>query len=164
MPHELRYGQKMSKWLNAMYPDASEALHLAVRAQHIARWRVPRSSYPMDRTGYLRWRSDLARFHTSTAADILRAVGYDDALIERVESLIRKERIKTDADAQAVEDTACLVFLESEYAEFSGKHADEKVIEILRRTWKKMSPIGRAFAMKLPLAGRAKELIVRALS
>jgi hypothetical protein len=161
---ELLYGQRMSRWLNRLYPDAPEPLKLAARAQHIRRWEVPRDRYPMDRAGYHRWRTGLYTFHADAAAAILRAVGYDEATVERVRFLIRKERLKADPDTQALEDTICLVFLENYFAGFAPKHEADKVIVILRRTWAKMSPVGREAALKLPLPPAAGELVARALA
>src|SRR3954471_24845662 len=110
---ELLYSRRMSEWLDRVEPAASDALRLAARAQHVRRWTIPRSDFPMDRIGYLTWRTALYKFHADQAADLLRAAGYDDdPTIARVASLIRKERLKTDPEAQTLEDVICLVFLE----------------------------------------------------
>ncbi len=164
VPAELLYARRMTDWLARLYPDASEPLRLAARAQHIRRWEIPRDTFPIDRAGYHRWRTTLYTFHADTAARILRDVGYDDATIARVRSLLRKERLKADPESQALEDVACLVFLESYFADFAAKHDDEKVITILRRTWAKMSERGRAAALALPLAPGARALVERALA
>lgn len=161
---EVLYSRRMTKWLGQLFPDASEALRLAARAQHIRRWTLPRSQYPMDRAGYYRWRTTLYSFHADTAATILKDVGYDEATISRVRSLLKKERLKTNAETQALEDVICVVFLESYFADFAPKHEEEKVIGILRRTWAKMSPVGREAALKLPLPPAAAGLVARALS
>jgi hypothetical protein len=161
---EVLYARRMTAWLERLYPDASEQLRLAVRAQHIRRWEIPRDTYPMDRAGYHRWRTALYTFHADTAERILREVGYDDATIARVRSLLRKERLKSDPETQALEDVACLVFLESYFAEFAAKHDDEKLITILRRTWAKMSPKARDAALALKLEPRARALIENALA
>ncbi len=157
-PAELVYARRMTDWLHRLYPDASEALQLAARAQHIRRWMIPRSQYPMTRAGYHQWRTTLYSFHADEAAKILREVGYDDAIINRVRSLLRKEKLKADPEMQALEDVACLVFLENYFAEFALKHEEQKVIDILRRTWKKMSDRGRSAAMNLPLPPRRKTI------
>ena len=161
---ELLYGRRMSRWLGQLYPDASEPLRLAARAQHVRRWEVPRDRYPMDRAGYHQWRTGLYTFHADTAAGLLRAVGYDAATVERVRFLIRKEKLKADPDTQALEDTICLVFLENYFAAFAAKHEADKVVAILRRTWAKMSPVGREAALALPLPPEAAGLVVRALA
>lgn len=163
-PAELVYGERMSQVLGDLYPEASEALQLAARAQHIRRWTVPRETYPMDRTGYLRWRSDLKRRHADMAGEIMRAVGYDAAEIARVGSLIRKERLKQDAESQALEDVACIVFLKHYIDEFVAKHDDAKLISILRKTWAKMSPVGHQAALALPFSPRVGDLVGRALA
>lgn len=146
---ELYYGQRMSHWLEVLAPEASEALRLAVRAQHIGRWTSPRSDYPMDKAGYYRWRRALAAFHAKTAGDILTAAGYDPALVARVGQLLRKENLKSDGEAQLLEDAACLVFLENFFTDFSRQHDDAKVIDILQKTWAKMSAKGHAAALGL---------------
>ena len=161
---ELLYGQRMSRWLDRLYPAAAEPLKLAARAQHVRRWEVPRNRYPMDRPGYHRWRTGLYTFHADTAAGLLRSVGYDDGTVERVRFLIRKEKLKADPDTQALEDTICLVFLENYFAAFSAKHEEDKVVAILRRTWAKMSDVGRGAALKLPLPAEAGALVARALA
>jgi hypothetical protein len=163
-PKELLYAERMTRWLARLAPEASEPLRLAVRAQHLRRWESPRSAYPMDRAGYHRWRSDLQRFHAEAAGEILREVGYDDATIGRVQSLLRKERLKLDSEAQILEDVACLVFLESYFADFAQRHDEEKLIPIIRRTWAKMSEQGRQAALSLPLSPDYLALIQRALT
>ena len=165
-PAELIYAMRMTAWLAQIDSAASEALQLAVRCQHLRRWEIPRAQYPMTRPGYYQWRTKLGAYHAEQAAEILRSVGYDDATIARVQSLIRKERLKTDGEAQTLEDVACLVFLENDYVEFARKHEEKKVIDILRKTWRKMSERGHALALELAnaLPETERVLIVRALS
>jgi hypothetical protein len=160
----LIYAQRMSEWLEKLAPDASEALKLAARSQHIRRWEIPRDRYPMNRAGYHRWRNELAAFHAKVAGEILKEVGYDQALITRVQSLLKKERLKEDAEAQQLEDVICLVFLEHYFAEFAKGHDEEKVIGILRKTWRKMSERGHEAALKLPLGVEERGLVEKALS
>jgi hypothetical protein len=163
-PRELLYAERMTAWLERLAPGASEAVRLAARAQHIRRWEIPRDRYPMDRDGYRRWRTDLGKFHALTAGGILRSVGYDEATVERVGSLLRKERLKTDPDCQLLEDVICLVFLEYELADFAKKHDEEKLIHILRRTWKKMSSRGRQAALVLPLPAGLRSIVEKAVA
>ncbi len=163
-PAELVYGERMSKTLDRLYPSASELLALAARAQHICRWTVSRSSYPEGRIGYLRWRTDLKKQHAEQTATILDTSGYDGAEIARVQSLVRKENLKTDAEAQALEDVACVVFLEYYFAGFSEKHDTDKIIAILRKTWRKMSETGRQGALALEFSPEVGALIERALA
>ena len=165
-PHhkELLYSQRMTHWLDRLAPDASEPLRLAARAQHIMRWKIPRSDYPMDRAGYHRWRTRLYDFHADATAEILQEAGYDEATIARVRSLIRKERIKSDPEMQTLEDVICLVFLENYFHEFAQDHDEQKLITILQRTWKKMSERGREAALKLNLPPEDRMVIEKALS
>jgi hypothetical protein len=160
---ELVYARRMTAWLDRFAPDASEALRLAARCQHIRRWTIPRASYPMDRRGYLRWRTDLKGFHARTAGEILAAVGYHDAVISRVGTLLRKEGMREDPDVQTLEDVICLVFLENYFADFAAGHDDAKVIDIVRKTWAKMSARGRDVALSLPLSPTAIDLVTRAV-
>jgi sirohydrochlorin ferrochelatase len=163
-PAELVYSERMSALLQRLVPDASEALRLAARAQHLRRWTIPRETYPMDRAGYHRWRGELKRRHAEWAAEILQDCGFDAPAIERVGQLIRKENLKTDAESQALEDVACLVFLQHYAADFAAKHDREKMIGIVQKTWKKMSDRGHEAALTLALDPAVRELVVEALA
>ena len=160
---ELIYGQRMSEHLQRFCPDASETLQLAARCQHICRWKIPRSDYPMDRQGYKRWRTDLAKFHGETAAGIMALEGYDQATIDRVKDLLLKRGLKKDDEVQTLEDVICLVFIEHYLADFATKHDEEKLIDIIRKTWNKMSPAGHAAALQLPLGEDMLTLVGKAL-
>ena len=163
-PKELLYARRMTAWLEKLEPDASEMVRLAARCQHIRRWTVPRSDYPMNKEGYKAWRTGLAKFHAETAADILRDVGYDDDTIERVSALLRKKRLKLDPEVQLLEDVICLVFLENYFADFAKQHEEEKVIDIVRKTWRKMSPRGHEAALALDLPVEVLPLVEKALA
>ena len=163
-PKELIYARRMTAWLHRLEPNPSVPLQLATRAQHLMRWKIPRETFPRDRAGYIRWRTMLYDFHADHAAAVLREVGYDDATVDRVRSLIRKQHLKTDPEAQTLEDVICLVFLENYFADFARDHDEEKLVRILRKTWKKMSPRGHEAAMGLDLGQRERELIARALA
>ncbi len=163
-PKELLYAQRMSEWLQKLAPDVSEALKLAARSQHICRWTKPRNDYPMDRKGYLMWRTDLKNFHAQKAGEILNDCGYDDDTVGKVQSLILKEKIKVDPESQLLEDVVCLVFLESYFDDFSHKHDEDKVINIIRKTWKKMSEKGQKQALGLDLPEAAHNIIYRAIA
>lgn len=164
VPKEWIYGQRMSARLADFQPDASVTLQLAVRAQHICRWKIPRSDYPMDRQGYKRWRSDLAQFHGETAASIMQSQGYDEEAIQRVRDLLLKRGLKRDDEVQTLEDVACLVFLEYYLEEFAAKHDEEKLIDIIRKTWNKMSIKGHEAALRLPLSDTMLQLVTKALT
>jgi hypothetical protein len=163
-PKELVYAEQMTRWLHKLEPSPSEPLQLAARAQHIRRWTIPRDTHPDGRAGYHRWRTALQQFHAQTAAEILRSVGYDEPTIARVQSLLKKEHLKSDAEMQRLEDVICLVFLENYFADFAAEHDEEKVIGIIRKTWNKMSDKGRAAALTLSLPASARRLVERALA
>jgi hypothetical protein len=158
------YGRRMSETLDRFRPDAPEALKIAARAQHIERWTIPRSAYPEGRIGYLTWRKELQHLHARRAGEIMAACGYSENDIGRVRSLLRKERLKQDPDAQTLEDVICLVFLEHEAGPFIARHDDGKVRDILAKTAKKMSADGIAAAARLALGERLRRLLGEALA
>ncbi len=163
-PKELIYAIRMTEQLNEFSPSASEALRLTVRCQHICRWEIPRDSYEMNRVGYLTWRKDLKDFHAKKAAEILTKVGYDAKTIGQVEFLLLKKQLKKNVDTQTLEDVVCLVFLEFYFLKFSMKYSEEKLIDIVQKTWKKMSDKGHEAALNLALPQAASALITKALS
>jgi hypothetical protein len=163
-PAELVYGRRMSETLARMAPEASEHLRIAARGQHIERWTSPRKSYPDGRVGYLKWRKDLQGFHAERVGAIMAAAGYDADDIGRVSALIRKERLKSDADAQMIEDVACIVFLAHYLDDFMRKTDQDKVAGILAKTWNKMSPAGRAQALELALPPPVPALLEQGLA
>lgn len=163
-PKELLYSQRMSEKLQQFAPEAPDYLHIAARAQHIGRWRIPRSEYPMDRVGYLRWREELKKMHAAMTTQILAELGFDEEKIARVSHLIRKKQLKSNEETQLLEDVICLVFLEYYFEDFAAKHADEKIIDIVRKTWAKMSESGKNAALKLPLSSSSLQLIQQAVS
>lgn len=163
VPKELLYAQRMTEMLDDFAPDASEALRLAARCQHIRRWEIPRETYPMDRKGYLLWRTELKKMHGEIAAGIMQKHGYDEDTIQRVVELLQKRRLKTDPEVQTLEDVICLVFLKYYFPEFAAKHPDEKIIEIIQKTWKKMSEKAHKAALKLSFPEKEGKLIEKAL-
>lgn len=149
-PKELLYSYRMGEMIDRYAPDADDAMKLAVRAQHIQRWKSPRDAYPMDRKGYLKWRSDLYKFHAQTAGELLAQAGYDEEFIERVKTAVAKRGLKTNPDTQLLEDVTDLVFIEHYMLAFANKHpeySEEKWIDIIRKTWNKMSPEAQQFAL-----------------
>lgn len=164
-PKEVLYAQRMTQKLDDFEPNASDALRLTARCQHIRRWEIPRDSYEMNRVGYLKWRQDLKKFHAKVAAEILEQVGYDQATIDKVAFLLEKKQLKKNEETQTLEDVICLVFLEYYFEDFSEEHPDKKVIDILQKTWRKMSAKGHEAAIKLPpLSERAQSLVKQALA
>ena len=163
-PAELVYGQRMSLTLARMAPDASAHLQIAARGQHIDRWTSPRKSYPDGRIGYLKWRKDLKDFHAGRLGEIMAAAGYGTDDIARVGSLVRKERLKLDVEAQVLEDIVCVVFLEHYIDGFMAKTDREKLADILAKTWAKMSPLGHEHALRLALAPDIPRLLEQGLA
>ncbi|MFZ3088223.1 MAG: DUF4202 domain-containing protein [Methylotenera sp.] len=149
---ELLYAQRMSAMLNRYAPAASEALQLAARCQHIQRWKIARASYPMTKVGYYQWRTELKSFHADIAREVLTHVGYDEATVVRVCSLVRKTALSTDAEAQVLEDVVVLVFLESYLEQFVAAHSDydeAKFVDILNKTLKKTSKAARSAILNM---------------
>jgi len=156
-PKELLYANRMTEMLTRFAPDAPEAVQLACRAQHIQRWKTPRSNYPMTPEGYQAWRTGLYKFHAELAGKLLAEVGYDEEMIERVKKIVGKRGLKVNPETQMMEDVVDLVFIEHYMLGFAGQkpdYSEEKWLDIIRKTWKKMSDAGHAFAtsgqVKLP--------------
>ena len=162
-PRELVYAEGLSDRVAALAPDASEELRLAARCQHLCRWMIPRSSYPPTRTGYLKWREELKRFHANRAGEILREIGYPEEVIQRVQELNLKKNFPDDPESRVLEDALCLVFLEREFGALAAKTPEDKMVVILQKSWGKMSPAGRSAALKLSYGPKEKALLERAL-
>ena len=162
-PQELLYAERLTDWVLRLDPAASEHLLLAARSQHICRWIIPRNTYEMTRAGYLRWRSDLKQFHAGKTAEILREVGYDEETIARVRNLNLKKLLGRDPDCQILEDALCLVTLQYQLADLVAKTEPAKMIEILQKTWKKMSKVARDHALSLTFSDTEKQLLEKAL-
>lgn len=163
-PKELLYSQRMTRTLLQFEPNASKALQIAARAQHICRWKIQRNEYTIDRAGYLKWRETLKKMHADITGEILQQVGFDTQFIDRVQKIILKKLIKKNEESQILEDIICLVFLDYYFDEFAAKHADEKIIDILKKTWVKMSDKGHEAALKLPFSEKSLALVKQAIS
>jgi hypothetical protein len=163
-PKELLYSQRMTRKLLQFDPNASKALQISARAQHICRWKIGRNEYPMDRVGYLKWREELKKMHAELTGEILVQVGFDDQFVDRVQKIILKKLIKKNEESQTLEDVICLVFLDYYFDEFAAKHTDEKIIDILKKTWVKMSDNGHAAALKIPFSDKSLALVKKAIS
>ncbi|KXJ42570.1 MAG: DUF4202 domain-containing protein [Cycloclasticus sp.] len=161
---EILYSQRMLTTLHAFEVDASEPLTLACYAQHVCRWKLARKDYPTGLNGYLTWRTELAKLHAGILADAMRVSGYADDDIERASNIIQKKRLKKDPDAQTLEDVSCLVFLSYYFDSFASKHSDEKVIDIVQKTWAKMSDKAHQSALSLDLPTHLQRLVEKALS
>lgn len=162
-PRELAYAHWLADWVLRLCPDASEELRLAARCQHLRRWEVPRNSYPMTRAGYLQWREGLKKFHAQKAGEILKQIGYPDKVIARVQSLNLKRDFPKDPETCILEDALCLVFLEHQFAQLTAKTAEEKIINAVQKTWKKMTEPARVRALELSFGENEKKLIEKAL-
>ncbi|MDR5866774.1 DUF4202 domain-containing protein [Halomonas koreensis] len=163
-PRELWHAGRMSAWLERLEPAPDELVRLAVRGQHLQRWQLPRGDYPEGRVGYLTWRRDQGRRAGEKAARVMREAGYSEEDAERVARMIRKQGLGRDAGTQAVEDCACLVFLENYFADFSRQVERDHLIRIVQKTWGKMSPRARELALALPMSDAARGLVEEALA
>jgi hypothetical protein len=164
LPYELHYAQKMTKYLTERQPNASDALKLAIRAQHFRRWEVPRDTYPMTKAGYYSWRTFLKKRQAEEAQKVCLESGLSKADADRVAALIRKEDLRSDEETQVLEDVACLVFLDDQFDEFEKTVDEEKMVVILKKTWAKMTERGHELALNMPLSERGKGLVEQALS
>lgn len=167
-PKELLYAMRMTEMQEIYVPEASETLKLAVRAQHIQRWKSPRTDFSMDRQGYLQWRTGLYQLHAETAGNLMKSVGYDDATIERVQANIGKKGMKVNPETQLTEDVAGLVFIQYYMFAFATSHPEydeDKWIKIIKKTWQKMSPRAHEFALagKIKLPESLLPLILKAI-
>lgn len=159
VPKELLYARRMSERLEIFASDAPEHVKLAIRCQHIGRWEMPRNRFEMNRKGYLQWRSQLKIHHASLAERILSECGYDQEAIHKVQFLLLKKQLSSNAETQVLEDVVCLVFLEFYLEDFASKHEEDKVVDILNKTLKKMSPEAIDTGLKLPLSERVREYL-----
>jgi hypothetical protein len=163
-PKELAHAELVSEWVQALQPDAGEALRLAARAHHLRRWEIPRSSYPEGRRGYHRWRRALHAHHAEQVGRILAAEGYPEDVTQRVRELVTKRGLGSDPEVQVLEDALCLVFLETQLGGLAGRLEPEKLQDVLGKTLAKMSPRGIAEARRLALDPEAAALLEEVLA
>lgn len=166
-PAELVYGERVQAWVVRLVPDASEHLKLAARCQHLERWQTPRLTFPAGKSGYLQWRRLLYVKQAERAREIMLAAGVPAAEADEAARWISKTDLKTDPGTQALQDAAVLVFLENEISEFAAQHAEytqEKFIDIIRKTWRKLSPAGKTAALSLNLSAPISALVDAALA
>lgn len=163
-PKELIYGQRMTEMLAEYNLKPSLAMQIAARGQHIKRWSIPRSDYPMDRKGYLKWRTELKLFHGKLLSEILEEEGANAELIKKVNDLVTKKRLKNDLETQQLEDVICLVFLKYYFSDFAEAHEENKVLSIVKKTWGKMTDKGHDMALNLNYSKKDLTLIQKALS
>ncbi|KAL9130603.1 MAG: hypothetical protein Q9217_001263 [Psora testacea] len=163
IPYELHYARKMSSYLEKRDPNAPITLRIAIRAQHLRRWEIPRDSYPMTKVGYYAWRTRLKKRQADLASQICLDSGMSEEEADRVAHLIRKEDLKKDAETQVLEDVACLVFLDDQFEEFEKQHDEGKIIHVLKQSLTKMSNRGHELALEISMSKRCKELVGKAL-
>jgi hypothetical protein len=163
-PKELLYSERMSESLAEFAPDASEHLRIAARAQHIERWTSPRCDYPEGRSGYKKWRAELGLFHAKRVGELMQEAGYGEEDVQRAQYLVQKRGLGRDQETQCLEDVVCLVFIRHYLEDFASKHDEEKLIDIIRKTWAKMSAEGQAAALQIPLSEAMQNLVGRALT
>ena len=156
---EVLYAQRMTNWLNQFAPDAPDYVKLAARCQHIGRWEIARDHFPMDKKGYLQWRNQEKIHHAKVAEEILNACQYASETIDKVKFLVLKKELFTNTDTQLLEDVICLVFIEFYIEAFAAKHDDEKVVDIIKKTLKKMSSKGIDSAQKISVSKKIASLI-----
>lgn len=162
LPKELTHARLMCSWVLRLDPGASHEQLLAARAHHLRRWELPRADFPEGRSGYLRWRTEQKKRHAALVGDLLRDVGYDDEFVDRVGSIVRKQGLSTDPAVQTHEDALCLVFLDTQFGSLADQLGDDKMVEVLAKTMRKMSPVGLAATAALELDDDALALIGRA--
>jgi hypothetical protein len=163
-PRAVVYAERLTSWVRRLAPEPSAALLIAAAAQHLERWAIPRESYPEGRGGYLRWRAAVHARQGERLRELLAQSGCEAALVARVSALVAKAAPRADADAQILEDAACLVFLETELVPFMAEYPRAKTLDVLRKTWRKMSAAGRKAALALALPDAAASVIREALS
>ena len=163
-PKELAHAQLVTDWVRRLDPDPGEPLLLAARAHHLRRWTIPRASFPEGRSGYLRWRRTLHDQHAREVAEILESVGYDEATIERVQHLVRKRGLGTDADVQVLEDALCLVFIEAQLHDLAQRVEPAKLADIVEKTTHKMSAAAIALALGLDIDPGDRALLAEILN
>jgi hypothetical protein len=159
---ELAYADRVEGWVVRIVPGADPVLRLAARCQHLERWSVPRSTFPMDRPGYLSWRKSLYVKQAERARQLLVEAGVSPEKAADAATWVSKTGLRTNPGTQALEDAAVLVFLESEIEAFAAQHAEyarEKFVDILRKTWRKMSPRAQELALALALPGPIAALV-----
>jgi hypothetical protein len=163
-PYETHYSKKMESYLDKRAPEASEVLRLAICGQHFRRWEVPRDQFPMTKLGYHSWRTHLKKRQAQLVGEILEECDYSEADVKRCIALIEKEGLKQgEEEVQALEDVACLVFMDDQFEQFKDKHDEEKMVHILKKSWVKMSEKGHALALEIPMTDECKALMGKAL-
>ncbi len=162
--NEVLYSQRMLLTLNSFDLMASDALVLACYAQHVCRWTLARRDFPEGLEGYLTWRKELAKSHAKILGDVMVQGGYTEDIVSRAQHIIQKRKLKSDTGSQTLEDVSCLVFLNYYFDAFAAKHSEQRIIDIVQKTWAKMSEKGHQAALELTLLPHLQALVSKALS
>ena len=163
-PKEQAHAEMAVEWIRRLVEDPSDALLLAARAHHVRRWEIHRDTEPDGRNGYLVWRRKLEQHHADVATRVLTDVGVDPDLVARVSEIVRKRRIKTDAEVQAFEDALCLVFVETQFTDLADRLDEDHMVDVTAKTLQKMTPKGREVALTLPLDADSLRIVEKALA
>ena len=164
--YENVYSERMSRTLARMYPEASELLKIAARAQHIRRWDIPRGDFPLGPKGYNQWRKTCREHHGEIMRSIMSENGYSEDAIMQVGMYLKKEKLKKNDDSQALENVVDVVFLEFYWDEFVEKfpqYDEDKLIDIVGKTLLKMSSHGHEAALALELPPATLKIVGAAL-
>ena len=164
VPKEWIYGKRMTEMLFEYDPNPSPEMQIAARGQHVRRWHIPRSDFPMDRAGYLKWRTMVKIYHGEVLSELMREEGYSAESIEEVVKLVTKKKLKTDKPSQVLEDVVCLVFLKHYFSDFAKGHPEEKLLDIVRKTWGKMTDKGHQMALAFDFGSEELSVIQKALA
>ena len=166
-PAELVYAERVEAWVMRLDAQATPILRLAARCQHLERWQTPRATFPEGKVGYLSWRRSLYTQQAERARALLLAAGVSAEEAAAAATWISKSGLKTNPGTQVLEDAAVLVFLENEIADFAAQHAEyprEKFVDILQKTWRKLSPAAQQAALGLELPPAIAALVHEALA
>ena len=164
---ELVYADRVEAWVVKLTPAAAPILRLAARCQHLERWLTPRATFPEGKVGYLNWRRSLYVKQAERARELLLSAGVTADEAAEAAVWISKSGLKTNPGTQVLEDAAVLVFLENEIGAFAAQHAEyprEKFVDILKKTWRKLSPAAQQAALGLDLPPAIAGLVREALS
>lgn len=162
-PAEWLYIQRITERLASFSPNASEELIIAANSQHLYRWEIERKSFPEGRIGYFQWRNYLSEYQAMKAREIILKAGFDSDFADQVKTIVKKENIFTNPEAQTLEDVVCLVFLEFYLDEFIREKSELDMSTIIMKTWNKMSEKGHQEALKIKFPDAALPVVKRAL-
>lgn len=166
-PAELVYANRIESWVTKLAPNGPRHLLLAARCQHLERFLTPRHTFPEGKVGYLQWRRHLYQKQAARARELAIEAGLPETQADDIARWVSKTDLKKDAGSQALEDAAVLVFLENEIGAFAAQHADyprEKFVDILRKSWRKLSPDAQQHARSLDLPPAIADLVREALN